>query len=54
MLGWIVLLIVLATLSGLLGFAGITNIAVGLAQDLFAALLMLIVASVAIAALRRR
>jgi len=53
MLGWIVILIVLATVSGLLGFGGFYPTATGLAQELFAAFLVLIVVSIAFAALRR-
>jgi uncharacterized membrane protein YtjA (UPF0391 family) len=54
MLGWIVVLIVLAAISGLLGFGGLANTAVGMAQGLFAVFLLLIVISIIFAALRRR
>ena len=54
MLGWIVLLIVLAAIAGLLGFAGIDNAAAGLAHDLFAVFLLLLLVSIAFAAMRRR
>ncbi len=54
MLGWIVVLIALATVAGLLGFAGVATPAVGVAQGLFAVFLLLLVVSIAFAALRRR
>ncbi len=54
MLGWIVVLIVLAAISGLLGFGGFAYGAGAMAQGLFAVFLLLIVISVIFAALRRR
>ncbi|HET9020192.1 MAG TPA: DUF1328 domain-containing protein [Acetobacteraceae bacterium] len=54
MLGWIVLLIVLATVAGLLGFGGLYAGGALLAQGLFAVFLVLIVVSIGFAALRRR
>ena len=54
MLGWIMMLIGLATVAGLLGFGGIYPTATGVAQWLFALFLVLIVVSIAFAALRRR
>lgn len=54
MLGWIVMLIVLAAIAGVLGFGGLYPTATVLAQGLFAVFLVLIVVSVGFAALRRR
>ena len=54
MLGWIAMLIVLATISGVLGFAGLATPAAGLAHDLFAVFLLLLVVSIAFSAMRRR
>ena len=54
MLGWIVMLIVLATLAGLLGFGGLYASGSLLAQGLFGVFLILIVVSIGFAALRRR
>ena len=54
MLAWVVVLIVLAAAAGVLGFGGLITTAVGLAQELFAVFLLLLVVSIAFAALRRR
>ena len=54
MLGWIVMLIVLAAVAGLLGFGGLYAAGSLLAQGLFAVCLVLIVVSIGFAALRRR
>ena len=54
MVGWIGLLAVLAAIFGVLGFGGIAGAIAGLAQTLFAGLLIVLAISVAVAALSRR
>jgi uncharacterized membrane protein YtjA (UPF0391 family) len=54
MLYWIVVLLMLAAAAGLLGFGGIASTAAGLAQTLFAIFLLLLMVSIAFAAIRRR
>lgn len=54
MLAWIILLTILATVAGVVSFAGITSIGVALAHTLFAVFLSLLVLSIAVAALWRR
>lgn len=54
MLYWVVLLIVLAIISGILGFTGVLHAGVAVPQVLFAIFLILLVASLVFGAVRRR
>ena len=53
MIFWIALLVLLAILSGILGFASVVPAAVGLGQRLFAAVAFLFVLSIVLDAVRR-
>lgn len=54
MLGWIVLLVVLAVAAGILGFGGVMHAAVGIAQTLFAVFVILLVLVLIVGAVRGR
>ena len=53
-LGWTVLLLVLAIIAGILGFSGVMHATVGIAQILFAVVLILLVLVLIFGALRGR